>query len=95
MTREITKTDLRRRWPHCVLLPADKLRGLMNSEIVRAAAAALLAAPLTYSVRRNHLDFVVFCFAKRENADAFSERFAGKRMTRSLGPQRRGPRRLT
>ncbi len=89
MTREITKTDLRRRWPHCVLLPADKLRGLMNGEIVRTAAPALSAAPRTYSVRRGDLDFVVFCFAKRENADAFSERFGGKRLTSSLGPQRR------
>ena len=30
---EITKADLRRRWPHHVVLPADKLRGLMNSEL--------------------------------------------------------------
>jgi hypothetical protein len=43
---EITKADLRRRWLHHVVLPADKLWWLMNSEIVRTAAAALSAAPL-------------------------------------------------
>jgi hypothetical protein len=83
---EITKADLRRRWPHHVVLPADKLRGLMNSELVRSAAVALSAAPKTYSVRRGDLDFVVFCFTKPVNADVFSERFGGKRLTYPLGP---------
>jgi hypothetical protein len=86
---EITKADLRRRWPHHVVLPADKLRGPMNSKIVRTSAAALSAAPQTYSVRRGDLDFVVFCFTKPVNADVFSERFGRKRLTYSLGPQRR------
>jgi hypothetical protein len=86
---EITCAALRRRWRHHVLLPADKLRGLMNSEIVRTAAVALSAAPQTYPVRRGDLDFVVFCFTKPVNADVFSERFGGKRLTYSLGPQRR------
>ena len=43
---EISKADLRRTWPHHVGSPADKLRGHMDSEIVRTAAAALSAAPL-------------------------------------------------
>jgi hypothetical protein len=68
---EITKADLRRRWSHHVVLPADKLRGLMSSEIVRTAAVALSAAPQTYSVRRGDLHFVVFCFTKPINADVF------------------------
>jgi len=34
------------------------------------------------------LDFVVFCFAKPEDADAFSERFAGEHLS---GDARRSP----
>jgi hypothetical protein len=39
--REITRDDPYRKWPHHVALPVGKVRGLVNSEVVRGFADAL------------------------------------------------------
>jgi hypothetical protein len=44
MTRrkgEITLPDIKRHWPHHVALPADKVRGVVNSQIVWSFAETL------------------------------------------------------
>ncbi|HKD24587.1 MAG TPA: hypothetical protein VKC66_01535 [Xanthobacteraceae bacterium] len=74
---EIALDDIKRGWPNHVALPAHRVEGA-NYKVVRRFVGALSVAPLAYGFRRNNVDYVVICFAKAEDADAFCWRFGGE-----------------
>jgi len=76
---EVTRADIMRKWPHGVALSADKVF-CPNTEVVYGFAENLAGAPRPYHLRRGDDDFVVFCSAKPEDAQAFAERFDGERL---------------
>jgi len=78
--REISRPEIKRKWPYHVALSADNVRGLRNSELVRSLSKELSGAPRPYAVHRDGGDLAVFCFAKPEDAEAFAMHFDGERL---------------
>jgi hypothetical protein len=81
---EINRGDLKHRWPHQVALLAEKMRDPVNREVVFCAAGLLSATPLTYSLRCDDSNFVVFCFTRSEDADPLPSAL-GRRLATSSG----------
>jgi hypothetical protein len=85
--REITRGQLNRQWPHHVELPAEALHGAVNSMRIYALAKGLQGAPRPYRLEREDHDYVVFCFATAEAAQAFHERFGGQLLPVTAKPR--------
>jgi hypothetical protein len=81
MTRrkgELTERQIKREWPHHVALPAEALRGVVNSMAIHGLVKELAGAPMPYHLKRGGQDLRVFCFKTAEEALAFAERFGGE-----------------
>jgi hypothetical protein len=78
--REVDGARNRQKFPYHAALPAEKVRDRVDRDVIFCAAGVLSATPLTYSMRRDDGDFVVFCFGEPEDAESFAKRFGGKRL---------------
>jgi len=75
---ELTMKQVRRDWPHHVMLSEDKVRGVENHTTVHKFANALSVAPLQDHIWRNDRLYFAFCFKTAEDAQTFAERFGGE-----------------
>src|SRR5262245_34045543 len=74
---ELSKSMIDRDWPHQVALPADRCKG-SNYTTVHRFCEGLSLCPRGHCFRRGNVDFVVFCFAVRADAELFQARFDGE-----------------
>jgi hypothetical protein len=76
---ELSKHTIDRDWPHQVALPAYRCTGgnYVNIHLF-CDAERLSLCPRGHSFYRDGTDMNVFCFAKREHAERFRERFGGE-----------------
>ena len=81
---ELNKAAIDRGWPHQVTLPASRCGGA-NYVTIRLFCEGLSLCDRSHSFYRDGTDMNVFCFAKREDAERFRERFGGE----FLDPQHR------
>ncbi len=90
MTRkgEISTARLRREWPHHVAI-STRCAATRTTTWCTAFADALSVAPRSFHMRRDDLDFVVFCFGKPEDAEALCRSFGGERADKLPGGTRR------
>jgi len=73
---ELSKAMMDRQWPHQVALAAHRCHG-HNYITIRLFSEQLSLCQRTHSFRRDDCDHIVFCFAERDHAEKFRERFGG------------------
>jgi hypothetical protein len=77
---ELSRARRRRQWSDHVALSAKKVCGAVGYDIFHEYEDAQSAPRRTFLMRRDDLDYMVFCFTKAEDAKVFCERFGGERL---------------
>jgi hypothetical protein len=75
---ELTGAVIDREWPHQVVLLADQVLG-KNYTVVHDFCRDLSLCTRGHSVRREGIEYHVFCFADAAHAERFRERFGAER----------------
>jgi hypothetical protein len=84
---ELSKGSIDRGWPHQVGLPACRVNGANYVTVHLFCDAEKLSLCVRgHWFRRDGEDHIVFCFAKREDADRFAQKFGGEHMTPATRP---------
>ena len=83
---QLTSARLAREWPHWVAVRADQVAAHRGEML--AFCGSLSLAPRHPTVRRNDVDYVIFCFADSDHAESFRVQFNGA----PFDPSQRGRR---
>src|SRR5262249_14627934 len=83
------KAMIDRDWPHQVALPTYRCLGHNYLTIqFFCEGEGLSLCPRTHSLRRGDQDMLVYCFAQRQHAEQFRERFGGELIDPKSRPKR-------
>lgn len=81
---EMSKSAIDKGWPHQVAVPSTQMVAEFNA--IMAFCKDLSLCPRGHWFRRDGEYYVVKCFAEKEHADRFAERFGGEYMTPNTRP---------
>ena len=84
---EMTKAAVDRGWPHQVALAGSQVARDYYVILNFCKAEHLSFSGRGHSFRRDKVDYVLKCFATKEDADKFTERFGGEYMMPTTRPK--------
>jgi hypothetical protein len=87
---ELNKSAIDSGWPHQVALPAYRCTG-GNYVTMRLFCEGLSLCDRGDAFRHDDVDMNVFCFAQREHAERFCDRFGGEFIDPKDRPKWPGP----
>jgi hypothetical protein len=84
---ELSKATIDREWPHQVALPGSQVSRDYYVILNFCRDERLSLCVRGHGFQRDKMDFVVKCFATKDDADKFAARFGGEYMTPETRPK--------